>query len=251
LESKGKEGKGSAGKNGAGWAIEKKKSVDRYFTSIAHRYDLADLLLSFGLHWGWKKAGIRRLGAESGGLILDCCGGTADLALLFLRTNPGGRAIVYDFNRKMLEAGKRKAERSGQRPVRFVMGDGEKLSFRDHSFHAVVVGFGIRNLADPGAGLAEIYRVLKAGGKLMILEFSLPVVRWLHSLYDVYSFKVMPWGGRIITGAREPFEYLARSIRAFPAPNKLEGILRETGFTCVTHHRYSGGLAVVYTGKRE
>jgi len=233
-------------------APEKKRLVSGQFDAIARRYDLADAILSFGLHLYWKRWGIDRLALKDGDLVLDVCGGTGDLALLAgARVAPLGRAFVYDFNGPMMCAGRAKAERSRfAGNVLFVEGDAEEMSFPDAVFDAITVGFGIRNLVHLDRGLSEMHRVLKPGGRLMILEFSLPVHAWFRRLYDFYSFRMMPLGARIICGAAGPHRYLAESIRVFDSPERVVERLENAGFSDVRLRRLTDGISVVYLARK-
>jgi demethylmenaquinone methyltransferase/2-methoxy-6-polyprenyl-1,4-benzoquinol methylase len=233
-------------------AGEKKRLVHDQFTPIAGTYDRADALLSLGLHFLWKRATVRRLGLGPGEGVLDVCGGTADLALRAAKRVGGfGRAVVYDFNRPMMEAGRIK---SGRAPnggiITFVQGDAEHLSFPDSSFDAVTVGFGLRNLVDLDRGLREISRVLKRGGRLAALEFSLPRRRWQRSLYAFYSFRLMLPAARLITGTDGPFRYLVESIRVFDPPEGVAGRLARAGFNDVSFQPLTLGIAVIYYGRK-
>ena len=233
-------------------AAEKKRLVHDQFTPIAGTYDRADAVLSLGLHFLWKRATVRRLGLGPGDRLLDVCGGTADLALLAgKRIGPAGLAAVCDFNQPMMEAGRSKADRAGRSgTIGFVRGDAELLPFSGSSFEAATVGFGLRNLVDVDRGLGEIYRVLKPGGRLSALEFSLPRRRWQRSLYAFYSDRVMIPGARLITGTDGPFRYLAESIRVFDTPEDVARRLGRAGFVDVAFRRLSLGIAVVYSGRK-
>jgi len=233
-------------------APEKKRLVHDQFTPIAERYDRADAVLSLGLHFLWKRATVRRLGFGPGARVLDVCGGTADLALLAARRlGPAGLAVVYDFNRPMMDEGRRKAARARHgRTLAFVQGDAEGLAFPEAAFDAVTIGFGLRNLVHLDQGLREIHRVLKPGGRLAALEFSLPRRRWQRALYAFYSFRFMLPAARLITGTDGPFRYLAESIRVFDPAEVVAGRLRRAGFTDILFRPVSLGLAVIYSGRK-
>jgi demethylmenaquinone methyltransferase/2-methoxy-6-polyprenyl-1,4-benzoquinol methylase len=231
---------------------EKRKLVREQFDPIASTYDLADAVLSAGLDARWRKRGIRLLGLKEGDRVLDLCGGTGDFALLAAnRTGRRGGAVVYDFNRGMMEAGRRKFHRSSSgHNILCIQGDAESISFSEECFDAVTIGFGLRNIVCPELGLKEIHRVLKTGGGLLILEFSLPSRRGLRSLYHFYSFRVMPLVARLVCGTAGPFRYLAESIRVFPPPEKIAEVIRRTGFVDVRFERLSRGLATLYTARK-
>ncbi|MGA2532702.1 MAG: class I SAM-dependent methyltransferase [Candidatus Aminicenantales bacterium] len=229
---------------------EKKRLVRAEFDEIARAYDFADTVLSFGLDSRWRKNAVSLLGVGEGDFVLDACGGTAGLARLVARpAGPAGQVVVYDFSRAMMEVGESRARGPAARaPIGFVQGDTEDLSFPGGTFDAVTIGFGLRNLAHPAKGLGEFLRVLKPGGKLMVIEFSLPVNRFFRALYHAYSFCWMPLAGRLICRGGGSFRYLAESIRVFPAPEEIAENIREAGFDDVLFRRLSGGIAVVYLG---
>jgi demethylmenaquinone methyltransferase/2-methoxy-6-polyprenyl-1,4-benzoquinol methylase len=231
---------------------EKKKLVHEQFESIASTYDLVDTILSAGLDSRWRKKGISLLGLEEGDIVLDVCGGTGDFALLAAKdAGQEGRAIIYDFNRAMMEAGKGKIERSShQSKISLIQGDAENIAFRGTAFDAITVGFGIRNFARLEEGLKEMHRVLRTGGKLLILEFSLPVRKWQKSLYHFYSFEIMPLIAKLICGTNGSFKYLAESIRVFPPPEHVVDHLRNAGFSDVSFRRLTAGLAVLYLARK-
>jgi len=227
---------------------EKKRLVREQFDPIAPTYDLADTLLSFGRDSRWRKTAIGLLGLEPGGLVLDACGGTAALARLAARrVGPAGRVVVCDFNRPMMDAGLKKIRSDADRGrILFVQGDAEQLSFPDATFDAVTIGFGLRNLVHPERGLAEFLRVLKPGGKLMVLEFSLPVNPVFRRLYHFYSFRWMPFVAKILWGTGGPFRYLAESIRVYLGPEEIAALMTRAGFGNVRYRRLTNGIAVVH-----
>ncbi|MBW1991801.1 MAG: bifunctional demethylmenaquinone methyltransferase/2-methoxy-6-polyprenyl-1,4-benzoquinol methylase UbiE [Deltaproteobacteria bacterium] len=224
--------------------------VARHFSAIATRYDLANDVLSLGLQRRWKRTATALLDLRPGDLVLDVCGGTADLALLAApRVAPDGLALVYDFNPNMLAVGRAKALRHPHgREVAFLQGDAQEMALRDNCLDAAIVGFGLRNLTRLQQGLKEMHRVLKPGGRLVILEFSQPPARWFRLLYDLYSHTVIPLVGKILAGSREAYTYLTTSIRHFPTPEELTATLEETGFSQITCHPLTQGIAMIHRG---
>jgi demethylmenaquinone methyltransferase/2-methoxy-6-polyprenyl-1,4-benzoquinol methylase len=233
-------------------AGDKKRLVRSQFDPIARRYDLADALVSVGLDGRWRKEAIRLLGLQPGDRVLDACGGTARLAKLAApHVGPDGRVTVCDFNLPMINAG-RAALRTAEerRLIAFVQGDAESLCFPDATFDAVTIGLGLRNLVHPEQALRECLRVLTAGGRLLIFEFSVPVNPLLRGLYHVYSFCWMPLLGRLICGTAAPFRYLAESMRVFPKPEDVAVMICHAGFSDVRFRRLFNGIAAVYLGVR-
>jgi demethylmenaquinone methyltransferase/2-methoxy-6-polyprenyl-1,4-benzoquinol methylase len=233
-------------------AEEKDRLVRDHFTSIARKYDFMNTLLSFGLHYWWKRVTVRRMPMGQGAKVLDVCGGTADLALLALKGSPEDVSIiVYDINYAMLQAGKGKVDRSGfANRVERIQGDAEIMAFPDNTFDGVMVGFGIRNFTHMEKGLAEMYRVLKPGGTFVCLEFSRPTSKLFGALYDFYSFVVMPLAGTIFAGSRKAYTYLPESIRLFPSADRLASILAGLGFHNVTYERLTNGIAVIHRAEK-
>jgi demethylmenaquinone methyltransferase / 2-methoxy-6-polyprenyl-1,4-benzoquinol methylase len=231
---------------------EKARHVLRHFNSIAARYDYMNTVLSLGIHYIWKRMSINALGLHPGERVLDVCGGTGDLSLSAARrVGPGGRVILYDINRAMMEGGRKKIEKASlQKSILLVQGDAESLPFPQGSFDAVMVGFGIRNLTNMDMGLAEMHRVLKPGGRMMCLEFSLPVSAWFRFLYHFYSFRIMPLAGKILAGNRGAYLHLPESIRTFPQPEAVASLMRDVGFSMVSWKRLTNGIAVIYTGEK-
>uniref|UniRef100_A0A7V4G9B7 Demethylmenaquinone methyltransferase n=1 Tax=Desulfobacca acetoxidans TaxID=60893 RepID=A0A7V4G9B7_9BACT len=225
--------------------------VKRHFDAVARRYDLMNTILSFGLHHLWKRRTIRLLGLKPGERVLDLCGGTGDLArLAAAQVGPEGRVLVYDLNRAMMAVGRPKAARRGLADrIHWVEGDAECLALPDAGVDAVVVGFGVRNLAHLEAGLGEMRRVLKPGGRLAVLEFSRPTPPLFRRLYDLYSFCLMPRLGQLLAGSREAYTYLITSIREFPLPETLSRLILDAGFTSVTYHPLTYGIAVIHLAR--
>ena len=231
---------------------EKRRRVLDHFQAIAQRYDLADTLLSGGLHLFWRRRAMRMLRPRPDDRILDLCGGTGDFAVLAAREmGPFGTVVVCDISPAMMAVGKHKARRAGvEERIHWVQGDAERMGFTDQYFDKVIVGYGVRNFVSLENGLCEISRVMRTGGALLVMEFSIPSSPLLRRLYHLYSFHVMPRAGRLITGTDAPFRYLAESIRVFPAPERFQALLVEYGFRDASFERLSNGLAVLYAARR-
>ncbi len=214
------------------------------FTAIAPRYDLANRLLSGGRDRAWRRVAARRLGPRPGERALDLACGTGDLALDMGRT--GATVVGVDFTHAMLT---RAAARDRQGRLQLIGGDALRLPFGDASFHLAGIAFGVRNFADLDAGLAELARVLRPGGRLGVLEFSRPHGP-LAPLARLYLDRVMPLLGRLVSGREGPYDYLADSIRAWPTPGDLARRFREAGFEQVTWSTFTGGVAALHLARR-
>ncbi len=231
---------------------EKVEWVRRHFNSIARKYDSMNTLLSFGIHYQWKRMAVEMMNLRKGDLVLDVCGGTGDLSRMAAgRVAPSGAVVLYDINWEMMAAGRPKTSASPHCGlVCSVLGNAEEIAFADRTFDAAMVGFGIRNLTHFEKGFSEMHRVLKSGGVFMCLEFSEPVTPWFRRLYDFYSFHVMPFMGKMLADCRPAYAYLPESIRMFPDPDELKAILERAGFEGVRYRRLTGGIAVMHLGKR-
>ena len=234
-------------------AIHQKAAyVLRHFNSIALKYDFMNSVLSFGIHHIWKRKAVNSMNLGHGFRVLDVCSGTGDLAILASKcAGDSGSVIIYDINRSMMDRARTKITSVAiHGRINLVQGDAEALSFPDNCFDAAMVGFGIRNLTDMEKGLREMHRVLKPGGTMMCLEFSVPVTPWFRMLYDFYSFTVMPLAGWVLAGRSEPYCYLPATIRNFPAPDLFSTMIARSGFTRVRYERLTNGIAVIYTGEK-
>lgn len=227
---------------------DKTDRVLQHFNSVARNYDFMNTLLSFGIHYAWKRTAVRMLKLAPGDHVLDVCGGTGDLAILAARKiGPAGRVVIYDINRAMLRAGLHKvADNEIERRLRLVQGNAESISFPDRHFEAAMVGFGIRNVTHMKKAFEEMYRILKPGGKMMCLEFSKPIWPLFRWLYDFYSFYIMPLLGELIVGSRKAYTHLPESIRMFPLPDELAELLKMIGFSTVSYRSLTNGIAVIH-----
>jgi demethylmenaquinone methyltransferase / 2-methoxy-6-polyprenyl-1,4-benzoquinol methylase len=228
---------------------EKAARVEAVFDSVAARYDLMNDLMSAGMHRGWKAFTIGQAGLRPGMRVLDVAGGTADLArAMARRVGPSGQVCLTDINGPMLAIGRDRLLDDGQvQPV--VRCDAEKLPFADASFDRVTVAFGLRNMTHKDRALAEMTRVLKPGGKLLVLEFS-RVWKPLAPVYDKYSFSVLPWLGQKIAGDADSYRYLAESIRMHPDQETLKGMMTSAGLSRVRYFNMTAGVVALHEGVR-
>ncbi|MFZ9346214.1 MAG: bifunctional demethylmenaquinone methyltransferase/2-methoxy-6-polyprenyl-1,4-benzoquinol methylase UbiE [Burkholderiaceae bacterium] len=224
---------------------EKAKRVARVFDSVAARYDIMNDVMSGGLHRIWKAMTISQANVRAGQKVLDVASGTGDLALAFAKkVGPHGKVVMTDINDQMLARGRNRLIDAGY-PTQAVVCDAEHLPFPEAEFDLVTVAFGLRNMTDKAAALKQMHRVLKPGGKLMVLEFS-KVATPLEKIYDVYSFKVLPWLGKRIANDEASYRYLAESIRMHPGPEELAQMLRDAGFDVVRFSTMTAGVVALH-----
>jgi demethylmenaquinone methyltransferase/2-methoxy-6-polyprenyl-1,4-benzoquinol methylase len=228
-------------------AREKAGKVGAVFDSVADRYDVMNDLMSLGLHRVWKAFAVEVARPRPGESILDVAAGSADLArALVRRVQPGGEVWLADLNRRMLERGRDRMLDAGM-PAPAVQCDAERLPFASGRFDCVTVAFGLRNMTRKDAALAEMARVLKPGGRLVVLEFS-RVWKPLERAYDLYSFKVLPWLGERVAGDAEAYRYLAESIRMHPDQATLAGMLEQAGLERVQVFNLAAGVVAIHKG---
>ena len=228
---------------------DKAARVRGVFASVAQKYDVMNDLMSGGLHRAWKAYAVARSGIRPGQRVLDVAGGTGDLAHAFAtRSGPEGQVWLTDINGAMLGVGRdRMIDRGLDLPV--AQCDAEKLPFADDSFDLVSVAFGLRNMTRKEDALAEMRRVLKPGGRLLVLEFS-RVWKPLEKAYDAYSFRVLPWLGQRVAGDGEAYRYLAESIRMHPDQETLKGMMERTGLEAVEYFNLAAGVVALHRGYR-
>jgi len=231
---------------------EKARRVREVFDSVADRYDLMNDLMSAGTHRLWKQFLLSVTGLRPGDCALDIAAGTGDIAAgLARQVGSSGLVVVSDINASMLRHGRdRLIDRAVVTNVGYAQANAERLPFADASFDCVTIAFGLRNVTDKAAALASMYRVLKPGGQLLILEFSQPVLPALGRIYDLYSFKVLPWLGRAVAGDADSYRYLAESIRRHPDQQGLLELMKTAGLESCRYHNLMGGIVAVHRGYR-
>jgi len=231
------------------WA-DKAERVRSVFASVAGKYDVMNDLMSLGVHRLWKRFALSLTGLKPGQQALDVAGGTGDLSVGMLRqVGKTGRVVLSDINANMLQVGRDRLLDLGLTGnIECLVADAEKLPFNDNSFDCVTIAFGLRNVTDKDAALRSMYRVLKPGGQLLVLEFSTPVAPGLKPLYDAYSFNILPWLGQVIANDAASYRYLAESIRMHPNQETLLRLLQAAGFAQARYHNLSGGIVALHRG---
>ena len=226
---------------------DKAGRVRNVFDSVAPKYDLMNDVLSFGLHRAWKAYTVALADVQPGDKVLDVAGGTGDRAVAFAaRVGDSGRVVLTDINEAMLRTGRDRLLDSGQ-VLSTAVCDAESLPFANGSFDLVSVAFGLRNMTHKEAALADMARVLRPGGRLLVLEFSTPAAP-LRKAYDLYSFRLMPFLGRWVAGDADSYRYLAESIRMHPDQSTLKTMLKAAGFGHVDVHNLAGGIVALHVG---
>lgn len=228
---------------------QKAGMVHGVFTNVASKYDVMNDVMSVGIHRVWKDAMMDWLAPRDGQRLLDVAGGTGDIAFRFLNRAPGAHATVLDMTEPMLVEGQKRAEAAQMTDkLDWVVGDAMALPFEPASFDVYTISFGIRNVTRIEAALSEAFRVLKPGGRLMVLEFSQLPNAGLQKLYDLYSFNVIPRMGQVIARDRDSYQYLVESIRNFPDQESFAAMIRAAGFENVAYRNLSFGIAALHSG---
>jgi demethylmenaquinone methyltransferase/2-methoxy-6-polyprenyl-1,4-benzoquinol methylase len=229
---------------------EKEAMVADVFHSVAAKYDIMNDLMSFGVHRIWKKYTIEMSGVRTGNRVLDIAGGTGDLTRAFAkRVGPQGQVVLADINESMLKVGRDKlADKGVAGNLEVIQANAEVLPFPSDYFDVVTIAFGLRNVTDKDKALAEMQRVLKPGGRLLVLEFSKPKNEILSKAYDLYSFKALPFMGKLVTQDADSYQYLAESIRKHPDQETLKQMMLDAGFARVSYHNLTGGIVAMHRG---
>lgn len=231
---------------------EKTRRVKGVFDSVAERYDVMNDLLSAGLHRLWKRFAVGLLDPRPGNVVVDLAGGTGDLARMVAGwTDGAARVILCDINERMVGRGRDRSIDVGVAGgIEYVQGDAQALPFANAVIDRIVIGFGLRNVTHKSRALLEMHRVLRPGGKVVVLEFSEVKSRFLAGLYDAYSFKGLPLLGRVVAGDADSYRYLAESIRMHPGQEALKIMMQRAGFEAVRYNNICTGLVAVHSARR-
>jgi len=231
-------------------AEKKKELVGEVFDSVADRYDVMNDLMSFGVHRLWKRFTINQTGVRAGQSVLDLAGGTGDLAAkLYERVGSKGTVVLSDINQSMLSVGRDRMLNDGiVGNMQYVLADAESLPFAPSTFHCVTMAFGLRNVTNKQNALNSIYATLKPGGRLLVLEFSKPVIPLLSKAYDAYSFSALPAMGKLVANDADSYRYLAESIRKHPDQDTLLQMMETAGFERCEYHNLTGGIVALHKG---
>ena len=229
---------------------QKTAKVAGVFSNVADKYDLMNDLMSLGIHRWWKRHTIDCCQLRPGYKVLDIAGGSGDLsARISPLVGEQGQVFLVDINADMLRVGRQRLLDQGlYQNIFYVRANAESLPFADNYFDRVVIGFGLRNVTHKEAALAAMYRVLKPGGRLSVLEFSKPIIRLLQPMYDAYSFKILPWLGEIVANDAASYRYLAESIRMHPDQDSLKQIILAAGFDRCDYQNLTGGIVALHQG---
>ena len=229
---------------------QKASMVAEVFQSVAAKYDIMNDVMSLGIHRLWKRFTIDCSGARPGHKVLDLAGGTGDLTAKFSRiVGENGKVVLADINDAMLKVGRDKLRDLGiVGNVDYVQANAEALPFPDNTFDIITIAFGLRNVTDKDKALASMYRVLKPGGRLLVLEFSKPTNELLSKAYDFYSFHLLPKIGQLVANDGDSYQYLAESIRMHPEQDVLKSMMEQAGFEQTTYHNLSAGIVALHRG---
>lgn len=229
---------------------KKEEKVAEVFHSVASKYDVMNDVMSFGIHRLWKRTMIELTGARKGQKALDLAGGTGEIAMkVAKRVGDSGHVVLSDINSSMLEEGKKRVINSGFiNNISFELINAEEIPFPDHSFDLVTISFGLRNVTDKLKALKEMKRVIKPGGRLVVMEFSKTSNPALTKLYDFYSFSALPFMGKVIANDEESYRYLAESIRMHPDQETMKSMMLEAGFDEVEYKNLTGGIVAIHRG---
>lgn len=228
---------------------EKASHVAGVFHSVAQRYDIMNDLMSMGVHRLWKRFALNASGVRRGAKVLDIAGGTGDLALKFSKmVGSTGHVVLADINASMLNVGRDRLIDDGVvGNIDYVQANAEILPFPDNSFDCITIAFGLRNVTDKDKALRSMYRVLKPGGRLLVLEFSKPA-EWFAPIYDLYSFRLLPKIGKLVSNDEDSYRYLAESIRMHPDQASLKQMMSDAGFERCDYHNLTAGIVALHSG---